>query len=224
MPPTPRLPPRPFPTGRARAQLAAVEKWVHRRLGRTEHERRVAEISGTVFELTAPLHSLDGGHDAQLLRLAALAHDVGRSVDDAEHPAHGAAMLLSDVSLPLTAGERRALAYLTLYHRGGVPALGDDDVLHPEDDHEGLLTALGMLRCADGLDSRSLESPRLVFALLEGSRSRRATLRVTCYLQSDSEKVRRVYQRPKKFRLLEQTLGCRVEVDVASAQALRMVA
>jgi hypothetical protein len=49
-------------------------------------------------------------------------------------------------------------------------------------------------------------------------------LRVTCYLQGDSEKARRVYQRPKKFRLLEQTLGCRVEVDVASAQALRMVA
>jgi exopolyphosphatase/pppGpp-phosphohydrolase len=208
----------------AAAQHAAVERWVRRRLGTTGHERRVAEISATVFELTSPLHALRPCRDGRLLRLAALVHDVGRCVDDAEHPAHGAAMLLSDESLPLGAAERRALAYLTLYHRGSVPALGDDDVLHPEDDREGLLTVLGMLRCADGLDSRSLESPRLVFALLEGSRSRRATLRVTCYLHSDSEKARRVYQRPKKFRLLEQTLGCSVEVDVASAQALRMVA
>jgi exopolyphosphatase/pppGpp-phosphohydrolase len=184
----------------------------------------VAEISATVFELTAPLHALHRSRDARLLRLAAMVHDVGRCVDDAEHPAHGAAMLLSDQSLPLGVAERRGLAYLTLYHRGGVPAVGDDDVLHPEDDRAGLLTLLGMLRCADGLDSRSLESPRLVFALLAGSGAGRATLRVNCYLQTESEKARRVYQRPKKFRLLEQTLGCRVEVDVASAQALRMVA
>jgi exopolyphosphatase/pppGpp-phosphohydrolase len=226
MPPTPTPPTNAlaFRDGRARAQHAAVERWVRRRLGTTGHERRVAEIAATVFDLTAPLHALQPSRDARLLHLAALVHDVGRSVNDAEHPAHGAAMLLSDPSLPLSAAERRALAYLTLYHRGGVPAAGDDDVLHPEDDHQGLLTVLGMLRCADGLDSRSLESPRLVFALLEGSRSRRATLRVTCYLHSDSEKARRVYQRPKKFRLLEQTLGCSVEVDVASAQALRMVA
>jgi exopolyphosphatase/pppGpp-phosphohydrolase len=226
MPPTPPSPsgaPAPLPA-RDHAEHAAVEQWVRRRLGSVAHELRVAEIGATVFELTSPLHALHAARDARLLRLAALVHDVGRSVDDAEHPARGAAMLLSDASLPLTIAERRALAYLTLYHRGAVPALGDDDVLHPDDDCEGLLTLLGMLRCADGLDSRSLESPRLVFALLAAERSRRATLRVTCYLQSDSEKVRRVYQRPKKFRLLEQTLGCRVEVDVASAQALRMVA
>ena len=133
-------------------------------------------------------------------------------------------MILADESLPIAAQDRRALAYLTLYHRGGVPAAGEDDVLHPEDDHAGLLTVLGMLRCADGLDSRSLESPRLVFALLDGGRAPRHTLRVTCYLQTDSDKARRIYQRPKKFRLLEQTLGCDVKVDVASAQALRMVA
>jgi len=226
MPPTPPAsrPADPFRDARGRAQFAAVEKWVRGHLGRTDHELRVAEICATVFDLTAPLHALEAKQHLRLLRLAALVHDVGRSVDQPEHPAHGAAMLLSDESLPLTAAERRALAYLTLYHRGAVPDAGDDDVLHPEDDHAGLLKLLGLLRCADGLDSRSLESPRLVFALLAGSRPRRATVRVTCYLQSESDKVRRVYQRPKKFRLLEQTLGCRVEVEVASAQALRMVA
>jgi len=226
MPPTPTSPfgAHSFRDPRDRAQLEAVEKWVRRKLGTVEHERRVAEIGGTVLELTSPLHALDRRRDGRLLCLAALVHDVGRSIDDEEHPAQGAAMLLADDSLPIAPAERRTLAYLTLYHRGSVPAVGDDDVLHPEDDRAGLLTLLGMLRCADGLDSRSLESPRLVFALLAGSGAGRATLRVNCYLQTESEKARRVYQRPKKFRLLEQTLGCRVEVDVASAQALRMVA
>jgi exopolyphosphatase/pppGpp-phosphohydrolase len=213
----------PIDTARSRAQFASVEKWVRRRMGRVDHELRVAEIGATVFELTRPLHALAAA-DARLLRLAALVHDVGRSVDEAEHPLRGASMLLSDESLPLTPWERRGLAYLTLYHRGAVPPAGHDDVLHPTDDCDRMLRLLGMLRCADGLDSRSLESPRLVFALAADGAAAGRLLRVTCYLQSDSEKVRRVYGRRKKFRLLEETLGCRVEVSVTLAQGLRMVA
>lgn len=218
----------PFHDAGRRAQLASVERWVRRRLGRVDHERRVAEVSGTVFDLTAPLHGLDRTADARLLRLGSLVHDVGRSIDAAEHPALGAAMLLKDTALPLSATERRGLAYLTLYHRGAVPDAGDDDVLHPEDDPARMLKLLALLRCADGLDSRSQESPRLVFALLAGARiapgNRTPLLRVTCYLQSNTEKVCRAYQKRKKFRLLEETLACRVEVELARAQGLRMVA
>lgn len=205
-----------------RAQLAAAERWVRRRLGRVGHEVRVADIAGTVFALTAPLHGLGGARDAHLLRLACFVHDVGRSVDDAEHPAEGAAMILRDKDLPLTAAERRALAYLTLYHRGEVPAAGDDDVLHPEDDHASLRRVLAVLRCADALDSRSLESPRLVMAMHD--RRRRPQLHITCYFANDSEKIRRVYGRRKKFLLLEELLGCEVAVEIRTAQALRMVA
>jgi exopolyphosphatase/guanosine-5'-triphosphate,3'-diphosphate pyrophosphatase len=210
------------PTQRTQ-QLAALERWVRRQLGTLEHEIRVAEIAATVFDLTAPLHRLDGP-DARLLRMASLVHDVGRCVDDAEHPAEGAAMLLADESLPLSTAQRRWLAYLTLYHRGQVPDLGEDDVLHPEDDHRRLLRLLALLRCADGLDSRSLESPRLVFAMLPGAGGAAPCLRVGCYVQSASDKVRRVYSRRKKFKLLEETFGCRVDIEVATAQALRMVA
>ena len=52
----------------------------------------------------------------------------------------------------------------------------------------------------------------------------RPTLRITCYLQGDSARARKIYQRRKKFRLLEDVLGCRVEVEIVQAQALRMVA
>ena len=209
---------------RSAAPFAVIEKWVHRHLGRVDHERRVAEIAATVFDLTKPLHDLSAA-DARLLRLAAFVHDVGRSVDDAEHPRHGAAMVLADESLPLPDSQRRALAYLTLYHRGPVPAAGDDDVLHPEDDHPRLRRVLALLRCADALDSRSRETPRLAFALVADGRRRGCpVLRITCYLQSRDEKVRRVYKRRKKFRLLEETMGCRVDVEVARAEKMRLVA
>src|SRR4051812_6772579 len=200
-------------------KFAPAERWVNRRLGTVRHERRVASICANLFDITRPLHGLTLA-DRRLLRLAALVHDVGRSICKAEHPAEGAWMLLADKALPLTAAERRSLAYLTLYHRGAVPPAGADAILHADDDHERLLQILALLRSADGLDGRSLDPGRLVFALFQ--RDRR--LGVTCYLQDDSEIARRVYARRKKFRLLEQLLDVRVEVTVELAEALRLVA
>ena len=208
-------------------KLAAADAWAARRLGDSAHERRVASIAATLFDLTAPLHRLTSIADRRLLQVAALVHDVGRCAGKDQHPAQGAGMVLSDESLPLSAAERRAVAYLTLYHRGTVPQPGDDDVLHHgDDDAERMLRLLALLRAADALDSRSLESPRLVFALVPANERAgvRPRLLVTCYLQQDSDKARRIYQRRKKFRLLESLFDCRVEVEIVLAQALRMVA
>ena len=126
-------------------------------------------------------------------------------------------MLMEDRHLPLSHSERR-LAYLTLYHKGHVPDAGDDEILRPGDDADRLRTILALLRAADALDGRSLESPRLVFAL-EGRR-----LRIHCYLETDSAKARRVYSRRKKFRLLEEMLDCRVDIEIARAESLHLVA
>lgn len=211
-------------------QHRAVERWVARRLGAVDHERRVEEIATRLFHLTRPLHRL-GPDDLRLLRLAAVVHDVGRAVCDDTHPDEGARMVLADAYLPLTPTDRRHLAYLTLYHRGTVPAAGRDAVLGRADDADRLRRVLALLRAADALDSRSLQSPRLVFALVaprptarNGAGRRDRRLRVTCYLHEDCAKARRVYRRRKKFRLLEELLGCRVEIDIALAEALEMVA
>jgi exopolyphosphatase/pppGpp-phosphohydrolase len=208
----------------------AVERWVARRLGSIEHEQRVAQIASTLFNLTWPLHQMPAA-ELKLLRLAAAVHDVGRAIDDENHPVEGANMLLDDEHLPLSATERRLLAYLTLHHRGKVPVAGADEVLAPGDDAERMLDLLALLRAADALDSRSLQSPRLVFALVGLGNPRAGKspasdpeLRVTCYLDTDCEKARKVYQRRKKFKLLEERFGCRVEIEVAHAEALQMVA
>src|ERR1700679_3984505 len=57
-----------------------LERWVARQLGAVEHERRVTTIASSLFELTWPLHQLAEDH-LELLRLAAVVHDVGRSID-----------------------------------------------------------------------------------------------------------------------------------------------
>lgn len=186
-------------------------------LGAIRHEQRVLEIAQKLFDLTWALHGL-GRRERRLLRLAALVHDVGRVVDDRTHPKQGARMILQADHLPLGPGERRALAYLTRRHRGSVPDAGTDKYLHPDDDVRVLRTVLALLRAADALDSRSLESPRLVFAMLGKE------LRITCYLDSECPKAQRTYSRRKKFRLLEEQLDIRVDVRLAQARAIQMVA
>jgi exopolyphosphatase/pppGpp-phosphohydrolase len=205
-------------------KYAAARRWVSRHLGATRHEDRVASIASHLFDLTLPLHALSPGN-RRLLRLGAMVHDVGRCVSKADHPSDGAAMLQADASLPLTSVERRALTYLTLHHRGAVPAAGRDEILGKSDDADRLLLLLAMLRGADALDSRSLEPAPLVFAL-GGMKlyARRRDLRITCYLERDCPKARKVYRRRKKFRLLEDLLGVRVEVEIDRADALRLVA
>jgi exopolyphosphatase/pppGpp-phosphohydrolase len=195
--------------------LRAVAHWVASRVETIAHEQRVVRISSALFDLTGDLHGLGGGA-RNLLRGAALVHDVGRSVDPAEHPAVGARMILRDHNLCVGDVERRALAFLTLYHRDGLPDLGDEALLRDADDRAGLRKVLALLRAADGLDSRSLESPQLAFGL------RRKRLKVACYLEDPGGKARRVYRRRKKFRLLEEELGCSVEVDVREAAAARV--
>jgi hypothetical protein len=49
-------------------------------------------------------------------------------------------------------------------------------------------------------------------------------LQVTCVLNDDTPKARKVYGRRKKYRLLEELLDCRVEVRITPARALQMVA
>ena len=49
-------------------------------------------------------------------------------------------------------------------------------------------------------------------------------LRIACYLDDDSANARKVYSRRKKFKLLEEILDVRVEIDVRFAEALSMVA
>jgi exopolyphosphatase/pppGpp-phosphohydrolase len=198
-------------------QYRSLEKWVQNELGSVDHERRVAEIASKLFDLTWPLHGLTR-EDRWVLRLAAMVHDVGRSIDDETHPEQGARMVMETDHLPLEPAERRAMAYLTRYHRGKIPELGADEILRRADDHDTLRRILALLRAADALDSRAIESPRLMFELIGRH------IQITCYLENDTPKARKVYTRPKKYRLMEELFDCRVDVRIAMAHSLRMVA
>jgi len=194
-----------------------AQRWAQRRLGRIDHELRVIEIASALFDLTAEHHNL-GVAERRLLLLGAALHDVGRKVDDKRHPTIGARMILAGSSLPLTSSERRCIAYLTRYHRGAVPQIGYDDILSPSDGRKRMRAVLALLRAADALDSRQMKPPGLVFALA-GKR-----LTINCYLDDATIKSRRFFKRRKKFRLLEDVLGIRVDLAATHVDKLTSVA
>lgn len=193
-----------------------TERWAQRRLGRIGHERRVAAIASTLFDLTRELHELSASH-RRLLRLGAIVHDVGRSVEDRRHPAIGAEMLMEDSHLPITNQDRRRLAYLTRYHRGAVPEVGYDGILRDGDAKKTMRRILALLRAADTLDNRNLTPPRIVMSL-KGRK-----LNVTCFIEDDCNKSRRAFSKRKKFRLLEDILDCKVDVQIELAEAVKAV-
>jgi putative nucleotidyltransferase with HDIG domain len=208
---------RPGMEGQTASTVSWFRNWVSNQLGGIRHERRVAAIACSLFDLTLPLHDLGRG-DLRLLKLAAYLHDVGRSVQNKNHAVIGARIIRRDRALPLKKRQRRALAYLALRHRGRVPDAQNDRALGRVNDPRKVRLLLAFLRAADALDSRGLPSPRL-------SISRRGQqIRIVCRPHEDSAKVRRIFTRRKKFRLLEELLDCRIEVVVVSRRRLRAVA
>ena len=190
-------------------------RWVRRRLGEWSHERRVLLIAGALFDLTRRELGLTAA-DRRLLRLAAVVHDVGRALSEKHHPAEGAEMIARTPALPLTPAERRALAYCTRYHRGAVPMSDDAEYLRPADDRHRLRSILALLRAADALDSRQIESPQLLI------RFDKDRLSITCLVCDEIDNARRIYTRRKKFRLLEHMLDRPVHVRVARKESSDM--
>lgn len=183
----------------------AVLAWVRGHLGKTRHERRVARVASRLFDVTARRHRLNAGH-RRLLRLAALVHDVGRGLDDDDHPSEGAFLLLANQSLPFSSSDRRALAFLTLHHRGSLPDLRRPSILASEDRFDELNVLLALLRAADAVDSRRRGPARVRFEL---DRSR---LKVHAVVARKRSAIRE-----RKLRLLGPAIGCDVAVRVRAA-------
>jgi exopolyphosphatase/guanosine-5'-triphosphate,3'-diphosphate pyrophosphatase len=208
---------RPGTESQMASTLSWFRSWVSSQLGAIQHERRVAANIQSLFEITLPYHDLTFS-ELRLLKLAAYLHDVGRSVDNKDHPAIGARMIRRDEDLPLKKRQRRILAYMTLRHRGRVPDIHGDPALRRVADPGRAQLLLAFLRAADALDSRCLPSPNLTFS------RRGQRIRIACRLRQDSPKARRIFSRRKKFRLLEQLLGCQIEVAILARRSLRAAA
>jgi exopolyphosphatase/pppGpp-phosphohydrolase len=194
-----------------RPQYVAIEAWVLRKLRRVDHEWRVLRNALALFDLLRGRHKLNR-RARDLLALGAMVHDVGRSIDRQTHPKQGARLILGNGDLPLTKAMRYRLAYLTLHHRGPVPAAGENSILLPGEDMDNMRMLLALLRAADALDSRRLEPPILRF-MRRGKR-----LHIECRVKRSLGKAKKIFSRRKKFKLLEKMAGCKVQMRIRNGE------
>jgi exopolyphosphatase/guanosine-5'-triphosphate,3'-diphosphate pyrophosphatase len=116
------------------------------------HARQVCQLSGMLFDGLSPLHHL-ARDTRDLLRAAALLHDIGWSVPDKPHHKASRDIILNDTKMNLTTRERKIIALIARYHRKSHPR--PDHAVFNElcgDDQQIVSWCCGILRVADVLD------------------------------------------------------------------------
>lgn len=116
------------------------------------HATHVDRLATQLFDKLAPLHKL-GSEDRILLRVAALAHDIGDFIDYAAHHKHTQYILENSDVMGLSHDHRRVVACIARYHRRALPSpkhatFGSLSV----EDQRKVKKLSAILRIADALD------------------------------------------------------------------------
>ncbi|MDR1993409.1 MAG: CHAD domain-containing protein [Nitrososphaerota archaeon] len=134
--------------------VAACEQFSERLSIDTKHHRHVTCLALTLFDELAELHKL--GHQERCwLKCAAMLHDVGLSKPGGAHHKKSMTLILNDSQLPFSSKERRIIASIARYHRGGLPKPKHYNLnsLDSKSIHSIYVLA-ALLRLADSLDCR----------------------------------------------------------------------
>jgi exopolyphosphatase/guanosine-5'-triphosphate,3'-diphosphate pyrophosphatase len=171
------------------------------------HAEHVASLSLTLFDQTVALHLLPLT-DRDLLRDAALLHDIGHHISGSGHHRHGQYLLRHIRLYGFTAPEVAVMSNVVRYHARSVPKLRHPEfaALTPEDQRRVRVLA-GLLRIADGLD-RSHNQPvtRLTAAVRGG------VLRVDAWVREGGELEQ--WAAARRASVLSEALGMPVTITV----------
>jgi exopolyphosphatase/guanosine-5'-triphosphate,3'-diphosphate pyrophosphatase len=116
------------------------------------HARQVAALALKLFDATAPVHQL-GMHQRELLKYAALLHDVGLYLSHSKHHRHSHYLITHGELRGFTPEEIQVIAALARFHKGAPPKGTSEELaeLAPEVGETAIKLA-ALLRIADSLD------------------------------------------------------------------------
>jgi exopolyphosphatase/guanosine-5'-triphosphate,3'-diphosphate pyrophosphatase len=116
------------------------------------HVRHVARLTDQLFRETHELHQLTE-HDALLLEVAALLHEVGNHISPKSHELHGLYIIQHSEIFGLSDADRLLVAMVTRYHRKSVPKLSHPDYRSLSPSNRIRVAKLSaILRVADALE------------------------------------------------------------------------
>jgi len=160
-----------------------------------EHSRHVAELSVQLFDIFAKLHKLDD--DARdLLKAAAILHDIGKFIDYSQHHKH-ALYLLSNMNLPgYNNDERDIIAHTARYHRKSNPKVSHLEFQRlSERKREIILKLSVLLRLADSMDRGYSSS----ITNLSGEKIDASTWQLKFNATEDAQLEKWAFERKKEF-------------------------
>lgn len=194
------------------ARLDAVEALAQRYEQLAGHQRHVARLALVLFERLAPLHGLTSA-DRDLLWAAAMLHGIGRFVADSSRHKHAAYLIRNTPLAGWRGDERELVAQIARYYRRAMPKPSHLEfaALTPDDRRRVELLA-GILRIADGLDTRHLGAVMDLAATPEAGR-------VVIAAQADGDVSGEIDAAMSKADLFERGFGMRVAFDVVEAAA-----
>jgi CHAD domain-containing protein len=145
-----------LPRGEAarQASLKRLQAWSSYLDADLQHSRRVARFAVWIYDGLSRIGVLKGAqrNDRELLRAAAVIHEVGRADGDKNHHKRTESMVgRLDHVAGWTPGDMKAMARIARYHRGALPQstkLGDV----PSDQRNRITLLAGILRLANALD------------------------------------------------------------------------
>jgi len=116
------------------------------------HAREVCRLSALLFQALGELHTYEK-KERDILKSAALLHDIGWSRPQIAHHKASRDIILADRTIPFSDRERKMVSLIARYHRKTGPK-PDHAVFRDLDgaDQQIVIFCSGILRIADGLD------------------------------------------------------------------------
>lgn len=169
------------------------------------HAMHVAKLALRIFDQTSDLHGL-GDSERELLRFAAILHEIGLHVSFQGHHKHSYYLIRHAGLKGLTDDEVAIIANVARYYRKAAPKAEDTNLLELAQEQRAVAQKLvAILRIADGLDRGHKQAVRDVrVRSLNGSVSFEVRPRTTAALEIDTGQKRakyfsRLFGRPVEF-------------------------
>jgi inorganic triphosphatase YgiF len=157
-----------FSNKQRKALGESIDELLARHHASHAHAYHVADLALALFNLAGPIHEINS-KKRSLLRMGALLHDVGTTVDEANHHLAGRDIILDELPWKDTS-ERAVVACLAAFHRKKVrPDLEPAYLFLGKKDRHTALTLAALLRVADGLDYTHTQSTLIRASERDGS-------------------------------------------------------
>lgn len=178
------------------------------------HARHVTELAMELFDSAAEcgLHTL-GDAEREILRHAAMLHDIGTFLTYQNHHVHSAYLIRNADLLGFDQLEVATIAAIARYHRKGFPRKKHQEIgAMPRSSRRAIRKASTLLRLAENLDRG--RTGAVVGARLEHTGGQRVTLTI----RSASDCQLELWGVRRSMRAFEKAFGLQLETRVVSAE------